>query len=89
MNHDPMSIKASSPTVSRTVSFISLTSLAAKTSANVARLSPTVKILLENIAHRAHGPDGATGVASHGTDVRQNAEECDTEQLFRAAIYRL
>ena len=89
MNHDPMSIKASSPTASRAASFTSLTSLVAKTGANVARLSPTVKILLEEITHRAHGPDGATGVVRHGTDVRQDAEDRDTEQLFRAAIYRL
>ena len=89
MNHDPMSTKASSPTASRAASFISLTSLAVKASADIARLSPTVKILLDNIAHRAHGPDGATGVVRRGTDVRQDAEDRDTEQLFCAAIYRL
>ena len=89
MNHDPMSIKASSPTASRAASFTSLTSLVAKTGANVARLSPSVKILLEDIAHRAHGPDGATGVARHGADVRLNTEDRDTGQLFHVAIYRL
>ncbi len=89
MNHGPMSIKASSSTASGAASFISLTSLAAKTSADIAHLSRTVKIPLENITHRAHGPDGATGVARRGTDVRQDAVDRDTGQLFCAAIYRL
>ncbi|EAR22097.1 baeRF3 domain-containing protein [Nitrococcus mobilis] len=35
-------------------------------------------------AHRAHGPDGSTNVARHGTDVMQDAEDRDTEQFFRA-----
>ena len=34
-------------------------------------------------AHRAYGPDG-TGVTRHGTDVKQDAEDRDTEQFFRA-----
>jgi hypothetical protein len=42
-------------------------------------------------AHRAYGPDGAAGVPGqgagltrHGTDVKQDAEDRDTEQFFRA-----
>lgn len=35
-------------------------------------------------AHRAHGPDGATRVARHSTDVKQDAKDRDTEQFFRA-----
>ncbi len=35
-------------------------------------------------AHRAHGADGATGVTRHGTDVKQDAEDRDTEHFFRA-----
>lgn len=34
-------------------------------------------------AHRTHGPD-ATGATRHGTDVKQDAEDRDTEQFFRA-----
>lgn len=35
-------------------------------------------------AHRAYGPDSAAGVTRHGTDVKQDAEDRDTEQFFRA-----
>lgn len=35
-------------------------------------------------AHRAHGPSGAALVARHGTDVKQDAQDRDTEQFFRA-----
>lgn len=33
-------------------------------------------------AHRAHGPQGP-GATRHGTDVKQDAEDRDTEQFFR------
>lgn len=35
-------------------------------------------------AHRAYGPDGAAAVTRHGTDVKQDAEDRDTERFFRA-----
>lgn len=35
-------------------------------------------------AHRAYGPDGATRVARHGTDVKQDSEDRDTEKFFRS-----
>ncbi len=35
-------------------------------------------------AHRAYGPEGGTAVTRHGTDVKQDADDRDTEQFFRA-----
>lgn len=35
-------------------------------------------------AHRAYGSDGGAAVTRHGTDVKQDAEDRDTEQFFRA-----
>lgn len=35
-------------------------------------------------AHRAYGPDGSAAVTRHGTDVKQDAEDRDTKQFFRA-----
>ncbi len=35
-------------------------------------------------AHRTHGPEGVTGTSRHGTDVRQDAQDRDTEHFFRA-----
>lgn len=35
-------------------------------------------------AHRAYGPDGSAAVTRHGTDVKQDAEDRDTQQFFRA-----
>ena len=35
-------------------------------------------------AHRAYGPDGTPAVTRHGTDVKQDAQDRDTEHFFRA-----
>lgn len=35
-------------------------------------------------AHRAYGPAGTSNVTRHGTDVKQDAEDRDTELFFRA-----
>lgn len=35
-------------------------------------------------AHRAYGPQGGGAVTRHGTDVKQDADDRDTEQFFRA-----
>lgn len=35
-------------------------------------------------AHRAYGAGGPTGLARHGTDVKQDAGDRDTERFFRA-----
>lgn len=35
-------------------------------------------------AHRAYGPQGGAAVTRHGTDVKQDADDRDTEQFFRA-----
>lgn len=35
-------------------------------------------------AHRAYGPAGSGSVARHGTDVKQDAEDRDTQEFFRA-----
>lgn len=35
-------------------------------------------------AHRAYGRTGTSAVARHGTDVKQDAEDRDTERFFRA-----
>jgi hypothetical protein len=35
-------------------------------------------------AHRTYGPEGGTAVTRHGTDVKQDADDRDTEQFFRA-----
>lgn len=35
-------------------------------------------------AHRAYGQDGGGDVTRHGTDVKQDAEDRDTQQFFRA-----
>ena len=35
-------------------------------------------------AHRAYGPEGGSAVTRHGTDVKQDADDRDTEQFFRA-----
>lgn len=35
-------------------------------------------------AHRAYGPQGGSAVTRHGTDVKQDADDRDTEQFFRA-----
>ncbi|EDZ68553.1 aconitate hydratase 1 [Nitrosococcus oceani AFC27] len=73
MTNDPFGITATLKTASGAASYVSLTKLADKTGADVARLPHTVKILLENIARRvgsrdvsqadveglAHWPNGA------------------------------
>ncbi len=35
-------------------------------------------------AHRAYGPEGGAAVTRHGTDVKQDANDRDTEHFFRA-----
>lgn len=63
MDHDPMRIMAGSPTASGAASLMSLSSLAANTVADVAHLLLTARILLQVIAHRAPGPDGAATIS--------------------------
>lgn len=60
MANDPLGIIEKLTTSSATVQYVSLTKLADKTGADVARLPHTVKILLENIARRAGGRDVST-----------------------------
>jgi aconitate hydratase len=57
MTNDPLGIAATLTTATTTARYVSLTKLADKTGADVARLPHTVKILLENIARRAGGRD--------------------------------
>jgi aconitate hydratase len=59
MASDPLNVTASLALESGTASYVSLTKLAERTGAEVARLPHTVKILLENIARRAGGRDVA------------------------------
>lgn len=35
-------------------------------------------------AHRAYGPEGGAAVSRHGTDVKQDADDRDTQRFFRA-----
>lgn len=57
MYNDPLEITATLTTESGTARYISLSKLAEKTNADIARLPHTVKILLENIARRAGSTD--------------------------------
>ncbi len=57
MINDPLGIAATLETATTKSRYVSLTKLAEKTGADVARLPHTVKILLENIARRADGRD--------------------------------
>ncbi|WP_417847564.1 aconitate hydratase AcnA [Thalassoglobus sp.] len=57
MTTDPLGISATLETATTKSRYVSLTKLAEKTGADVARLPHTVKILLENIARRADGRD--------------------------------
>ncbi|NHN36425.1 aconitate hydratase AcnA [Pseudomaricurvus alcaniphilus] len=57
MTSDPLGIVATMATASTKAQFVSLTKVADKFGADVARLPCTVKILLENIARRAGGRD--------------------------------
>lgn len=57
MTNDPLGIADTLTTATTTARYVSLTKLADKTGAEVARLPHTVKILLENIARRADSRD--------------------------------
>ena len=57
MHNDPLGISATLTTESTTARYISLSKLAEKTNADMARLPHTIKILLENIARRADSAD--------------------------------
>lgn len=57
MTSNPLGATATFTTRSGTASYVSLAKLATRTSADIARLPHTVKILLENIARRAGGRD--------------------------------
>ena len=73
MNHDPLDVASTLSTASGTDRYVSLTKLATKTGADVARLPHTVKILLENIARRAGGRDVSR---SRCRGARPLAERC-------------
>jgi aconitate hydratase len=57
MKHDPLGVIETLAIDSESLSYVSLTRLAARAGAEVARLPHTIKILLENIARRAGSRD--------------------------------